>query len=255
MVEFKNGHVNLLNISKNYTNNHDEKLEVLNNLNLEIDSGSFVSLIGRSGCGKSTLLRLISGLEIPSSGEVLVDGINVEKPNYRLGYVFQKGELFQWLNVEENISFGLKARGVYKEHRQDVSKYIEMVGLKGFEKSLPGQLSGGMAQRVALARTLINRPKVLLLDEPLGALDRFTRNTLQDEIINIWKKEKITVIMVTHDVEEALYMSEKIVVLSKRPAQISEIIDVKFPYPREKDSLEFIELKKEISSKMNEGEY
>lgn len=247
----KAGAISLKNLKKEFLTPEEESITAVENMSLEIEAGDFVSLIGQSGCGKTTILRMIAGLEIPTEGEVFVDNEKVNGTSYQRGYVFQNSELFQWLNVEKNIQFGLKARGIFKENQDEVQKYINMVGLNGFEKSLPMQLSGGMAQRVSLARTLINHPKVLLLDEPLGALDTFTRTALQKELINIWKEQGITMVMVTHDVDEALYMSTKIAIMSPRPCNVQELVINDLPWPRNRDTEKFRELRHHILDVMH----
>lgn len=221
------GNLNIEHVSKSF-----ENVKVLNDFNLNIEPGSFVSLIGPSGCGKSTLLRIIGGLEKNHEGKVYLDGELITKAGADRGFAFQGSNLFPWFTVEQNIAFGLKARNIYKEKKQDVKDIIELVGLKGFEKSYPHQLSGGMQQRASLARALVGHPKVLLLDEPLGALDAFTRMNLQDEILRIKDEYKMTMIMVTHDVDEAIYMSDKIIVMSARPSKIEDILDIDLPKPR-----------------------
>ncbi|WP_461248531.1 ABC transporter ATP-binding protein, partial [Treponema sp. R6D11] len=211
-----------------------------------IKAGEFISLIGPSGCGKSTFLRTVAGLIVSDEGRIILDNDIINKPGYERGLVFQDPTLFPWLNIYENIAFGLKTRNIYKEKKNDVAHFIKLVGLKGFEKSYPHQLSGGMAQRAALARALVNYPKVLLLDEPFGALDAFTRMNMQDELINIWKERGTTTIMVTHDVDEAIYLSDKIFVMSARPAKIESIIDVQQSRPRARDAPDFLQLRAKI---------
>ncbi len=218
----------------------------LDRMDLEVGSGEFVTLIGPSGCGKSTFLRLIAGLTEPTAGTLLLDGREITRPGYERGLVFQDPTLFPWMNVRENVAFGLRARGVYKEKKEEISEFIELVGLAGFEKSYPHHLSGGMAQRASLARTLVNGPKVVLLDEPLGALDAFTRMNMQDEILKIWRRRNTTMLMVTHDVDEAVYMSDRIVVMSPRPARIEKVIDVDIGRPRSRDLPDFLSLRAKI---------
>lgn len=245
------GRISINNVSKEFITGDEERVEAVKDASLEVSPGEFVSIIGQSGCGKTTILRMIAGLEVPTTGEIVVDGEVVKDPGYERGYVFQNSELFDWLTVEKNIAFGLKARGVYKEHKDEVQTYIDMVGLQGFENTLPLQLSGGMAQRVSLARALINHPKVLLLDEPLGALDSFTRTSMQNEIHKLWEKERITMLMVTHDVDEALYLSTRIAVMSPRPCHVDELVDVDLPWPRDRDSAEFIRLRNHILARLD----
>ncbi len=243
------GKLTFENLTKVFTNEESE-VYALNNVNAEINPGEFVSLIGPSGCGKSTLLRLIAGLETPTVGTAKLDDVVIEKPGCDRGLVFQDPTLFPWLTIEKNVSYGLKARKVFKDHKQDVNEFIELVGLNGFEKSYPHQLSGGMAQRASLARALVNNPKVLLLDEPLGALDAFTRMNMQDELLRIWHERHTTMVMVTHDVDEAIYLSDKIYVMTPRPAKIAKIVPVEIgrnrTHGRKRDSKDFMDLRSEI---------
>jgi len=228
------GNISIKNVRKEFVNQDpsQENIIALNDFTLDIQSGTFVSLIGPSGCGKSTLLRMIGGLDRASRGSIQLDGKEIVKPGSDRGFAFQGLNLFPWYTVEENIAFGLKARYIYKDSKKDVQEFIDLIGLKGFEKSYPHQLSGGMNQRASLARALVGHPKVLLLDEPLGALDAFTRMNLQDEILKIWQQHNMTMIMVTHDVDEAIYMSDKVVVMSARPSKVEAVIDIDLPRPR-----------------------
>jgi len=230
-----------------------EDVLALNGFSLDIEPGSFVSLIGPSGCGKSTLLRIIGGLDRATKGELYIDGKEIKKPGSDRGFAFQGSNLFPWLTVEKNIAFGLKARHIFKEHKREVQEYIKLVGLEGFEKSYPHQLSGGMQQRASLARALVGHPAVLLLDEPLGALDAFTRMNLQDEIINIWKEHNMTMLMVTHDVDEAIYMSDRVVVMSARPSKVEAVIDINLPRPRARAQDTFQEYRSQILNVLNLG--
>lgn len=218
----------------------------LNSASLEIGAGGFVSLVGPSGCGKSTLLRLIAGLDSPSAGELLVGAEPIVGPSASRGLVFQDPNLFPWLTVRGNVQTGLVARGLLREKAHEVDEFIRLVGLAGFEESFPHHLSGGMAQRVALARALINHPKVLLLDEPLGALDAFTRMRMQDEVLRLWQARQTTMLLVTHDIDEAIYMSDTIVIMSPRPSRIERIIPVEIERPRDRSSAEFLRLRSEI---------
>jgi ABC-type nitrate/sulfonate/bicarbonate transport system ATPase subunit len=219
---------------------------VLDNINLRFNPGEFISLIGPSGCGKSTLLRLIAGLIRPGAGTIDLDGEEVLAPGYERGLVFQDPTLFPWKTIYENIAFGLRARKVYRREKHTIPGFFKLVGLEGFEKSYPHQLSGGMAQRASLARALVNNPKVLLLDEPLGALDAFTRMNMQDEILKIWERRGMTSVMVTHDVDEAIYMADRIVVMSARPAKIEQVITVEIGRPRRRDDPDFLDLRAKI---------
>ena len=245
------GEITIENVSKSFINPDGSKVKALNDVNLNIKPGSFISLIGPSGCGKTTLLRAIAGLNLADTGAVLLDGEKVTKPGYERGFAFQQANLYPWLSIEKNIAFGLKARGIFKEKKQDVKEYIEMVGLKGFEKSYPHQLSGGMNQRASLARALVGHPKVLLLDEPLGALDAFTRMNMQDEILRIWKEQKITIIMVTHDVDEAVYLSDQVVIMTPRPAKIESVIDIELGRPRARGNNDFLKYRTQILEILN----
>ena len=240
------GGISVNNVSKTFTQANGQNITVLNDVNVEIKAGEFVALIGPSGCGKSTFLRTVAGLIAANKGHITLDGIEISEPGYDRGLVFQDPTLFPWLNVYENIAFGLKTRKIYKEKKSDVTHFINLVGLKGFEKSYPHQLSGGMAQRAALARALVNHPKVLLLDEPFGALDAFTRMNMQDELISIWKERGTTTIMVTHDVDEAIYLSDRIFVMTARPAKIESIIEVQQGRPRGRDSPDFLQMRAKI---------
>ncbi|MBO4291996.1 MAG: ABC transporter ATP-binding protein [Lachnospiraceae bacterium] len=245
------GEIKIENVGKSFVNADGSTLTALKNLNLTIEPGTFVSLIGPSGCGKTTLLRAIAGLNVADEGAVYLDGERIKAPGYERGFAFQQANLFPWLNIRKNISFGLRARGIYKENKEEVEHYIEMVGLKGFEKSYPHQLSGGMNQRASLARALVGHPKVLLLDEPLGALDAFTRMNMQDEILRIWKEHHMTMIMVTHDVDEAVYLSDQVVVMSPRPARIEKVIPIELARPRARGNGDFLKYRTEILEILN----
>lgn len=218
--------VRIDHVSRVFTAPDGSRVQALDNVDLTVEPGEFVSIIGPSGCGKTTLLRLIAGLDDSEEGRVLVDGAPVQGPDPSRGYVFQQGSLFPWLTVRENIAFGLKAQHTHRQRRDDIETYIGMVGLRGFENAYPHQISGGMAQRVAIARALIARPRVLLLDEPMGALDSFTRADLQDRLLDIWRTYRMTMVLVTHDVDEAIYLGTKVVVMSPRPGRIKEIIPI-----------------------------
>lgn len=247
------GGIEISNVNKQFTNPQGETITALHNICLQIQPGSFTSLIGPSGCGKSTLLRLIAGLIHADSGSLTLDGEEITSPGSDRGFMFQEHTLFPWMSIYENIAFGLKARGIYRESAERVDDFIELVGLKGFEKYYPHQLSGGMCQRASLARALVGHPKVLLLDEPLGALDAFTRMNMQDEILRIWKEQNMTMIMVTHDVDEAVYLSDKIVVMTPRPGKITEIVDVELTHPRARSSEDFLRYHGEVLRLLDYG--
>jgi ABC-type nitrate/sulfonate/bicarbonate transport system ATPase subunit len=222
-------------------------MTVLDNINLKIAPGEFVSVVGASGCGKSTLLRLIVGLESDYLGEILSDGKPVRGTSLERGIVFQDHRLFPWLTVEQNVAASLlndKMSGAEKQ--RTVQHHIELVGLQGFEKTHPAQLSGGMSQRVAIARALVGRPEILLLDEPFGALDALTRCHLQRELQAILRQEGITAIMVTHDVEEAVFLGDRVVVMEPRPGRIKRIVEVPLPRPRSRTGTSFVTLRDNI---------
>lgn len=231
------------NLNKVFKKN-DCDLKVLDHINLDINEGEFVTILGNSGCGKSTLLRIISGLDRDFSGEVILDGKPITKPSLQKGFVFQDHRLLPWLTIEENIGFGIPDG--QEDKSKLIDKYINLVGLNGFEKSYPSELSGGMSQRAAIARALINHPRILLMDEPFGALDAMTRISMQEELLKIWQEEKITIIMVTHDIEEAAYLGERVVILSSRPGKIKKIVNIELGRPRDRVSNDFVSEKKKL---------
>jgi ABC-type nitrate/sulfonate/bicarbonate transport system ATPase subunit len=201
--------------------------------NLSVADNDFVTILGPSGCGKSTLLRMVAGLDTPTTGRILLDGKAITGPGADRGMVFQSYTLFPWLTVSENISFGLRERGISQRKRNDIAKqWLEKVGLTSFANHFPKQLSGGMQQRTAIARALANDPKILLLDEPFGALDNQTRALMQELLLGIWERERKTVIFVTHDIEEAIFLASRVVVMSARPGRIKADIPVDLPHPR-----------------------
>lgn len=240
------GTIAIRNVSKVFTTQDGRTVRALSPTSLTIQAGELVSLVGPSGCGKSTLLRLIAGLDRPTGGDLYLDDSRITGPHAERGLVFQDPTLFPWLNVQRNVRAGLVARRI-KDHRNaDVAELIKLIGLTGFEKSYPHQLSGGMAQRVALARAIVNRPKVLLLDEPLGALDAFTRMRMQDEVLRIWQDRNTTMVLVTHDIDEAIYMSDRIVIMSPRPGKVETVLDVPLMRPRQRNDSAFLELRTHI---------
>src|SRR5439155_2959727 len=222
------------------------RTHALDNVSLSIAAGELVSLVGPSGCGKSTLLRLIAGLDAPDSGELWVGAEPITGPSAERGLVFQDPNLFPWLTVRRNIQAGLVARGVLHEKRHEVDEFMRLVGLEAFSSASPHHLSGGIAQRVALARALINHPKVLLLGEPLGALDAFTRMRMQDEVLRLWQARNTTMLLVTHDIDEAIYMSDRIVIMTPSPGSIERTIVVSLDRPRQRNSPEFFRLRGDI---------
>lgn len=221
-------------------------VEALHGVSLDVYRGEFLSIIGASGCGKTTLLRLIGGLDQPQGGTLSINGAPITGPSPERGYIFQQGSLFPWMTVEQNIASGLRARHIYRRRKSDVQRFVDMVGLTGFEKAFPHEISGGMAQRVAIARALINDPEVLLLDEPMGALDSFTRADLQDKLLEIRRQNDATMILVTHDVDEAVYLSDRIVIMTPRPGRISDTIIVDLAHPRDRAGEAFVALRKHI---------
>ncbi len=222
------------------------RTHALDGVSLSVAAGELVSFLGPSGCGKSTLLRLITGLDAPDSGDLWVGNEAITAPSAERGLVFQDPNLFPWLTVRGNIEAGLVARGVLHEKRGEVDDFMRLVGLENFANSFPHHLSGGMAQRVALARALINHPKVLLLDEPLGALDAFTRMRMQDEVLRLWQARQTTMLLVTHDIDEAIYMSDRIVLMTPRPGRIERILTIELERPRQRNSAEFLSLRGDI---------
>lgn len=237
--------VQIKNVDKKFTINGETK-EILNEINFDVQEGEFVSIVGSSGCGKSTLLKMIAGLETITEGEILINGEAVNGPATECKMAFQEARLLPWRNVYKNIGFGLDKSIPKSERDELIKKYINMVGLNGFENALPKQLSGGMQQRVSIARALISDPNILLLDEPFGALDALTRINMQREILKIWKQENKTMILVTHDIEEAVYLSNKVVILSERPGRIKKILNIDLAYPKIRGSKDFAYYTKEI---------
>ena len=235
----------LQKVSQSYARGDGSVVQALQNIDLQIDGSEFVSFLGPSGCGKSTLLRLIAGLESADSGSLFLGDDVIVGPDQRRGLVFQDPNLFPWLTVWDNIGFGPRLK-THRPDRSRVAALIRLVGLEGFEKSYPHQLSGGMAQRAAVARTLINDPEVLLLDEPLGALDSFTRMSMQEELLRVWESAGTTMIMVTHDIDEAIFLSDRIAVFSSRPGRIQTVIPVPLSRPRLRNSPEFVQLRSQI---------
>nr|WP_294841342.1 ABC transporter ATP-binding protein [uncultured Methylotenera sp.] len=224
-------------------------LKVLDGINLEIIPGEFLSIVGTSGCGKSTLLRLIAGLDTHYDGSIIYQGNLVTGTDLSRGIVFQEHRLFPWMTVEENIALAFSATDVPNDERQlRVQQQIKVVGLTGFEKAYPHQISGGMSQRVAIARALVLKPKLLLLDEPFGALDALTRLKLQQELQRLWEQEGLTTILVTHDVEEAVFLGDRIVVMESHPGRIKRIVPVPLPRPRDRSSYLFQSIKTDVMS-------
>ena len=240
------------NVSKSFAKiETDDVTHALSSVTTTMESGEFISMVGPSGCGKSTILRLVAGLIQPTTGSITLNGKPIEGPGPDRGMMFQKATLFPWLTVYDNIAFSLKMQGKLKGNEDKVEEMIKTIGLQDFREDYPGQLSGGMAQRVALVRSLINEPPVLLLDEPLGALDAFTRMNMQDEILRIWEKKQQLAIMVTHDVDEAIYMGTRVLVMDSHPGRIVSDLKIEQPYPRDRSSREFVEYRNEILKQLH----
>jgi len=238
--------MSIRNLSKKFPLD-DGELVAIEDFTLDVMDGEFVCILGPSGCGKTTLLRIIAGLETQSDGEILLNGNEIIGPGSDRGMVFQEFALFPWRTVRKNIEFGLELRKVPKEERNEISqKYIDLVGLKGFENAHPYELSGGMKQRVGIARALANDPSILLMDEPFGAIDAQTRNMMQGELLRIWSETKKTIVFITHSVDEAVYLADRIVVLSPRPAVIKEVFEITFPRPRDRASCDIATMRKDI---------
>jgi len=234
----------------------EEGTTALQDVSLQVWDREFLCLLGPSGCGKTTLLRIVAGLVAPSEGMVLLDGRPSIGPDADKGMVFQRDATFPWLTVEQNVGYGLKLRGMPKTQRQEIiHKYIHLVGLAGFEKAYPKELSGGMRKRVDIARTYAYNPKVLLMDEPFGSLDLFTKTRMQAELLDLWSKERKTVVFVTHDLEEAIFLADRVAVMSKRPGRIRKIIEISLPRPRSvelKVSQEFGAIRRQLWEEFEE---
>ena len=219
-------------VTKEFTVN-GKTLKAVDDISLDIKNTEFICIVGPSGCGKSTLLRMIAGLEPVTSGEIWMGDRKVTAPSPEIGFVFQEYTLFPWRTVEKNVEFGLELKKLPRDERAQIaSKYLDMVGLSKFKDSYPHQLSGGMRQRTAIARTLAVDPEILLMDEPFGALDAQTRNILQEQLLEIWQKEKKKVLFVTHNVDEAVFLADRVIVMTARPGRIKDIIDINIPRPR-----------------------
>lgn len=236
--------LSIQNVNKSFTVD-GQKVDVLKDINLEVQEGEFIAIVGHSGCGKSTLLKIIAGLEKNDTGLVTVDGKEVNEPGMDRGMIFQEHRLFPWMSIEKNVQLGLK--GLSKEEKTKLSnQYLELVKLSEFKKAYPSQLSGGMSQRAAIARSLVSQPEVLLLDEPFGALDALTKIELQEELLKIRERFHNTMLMVTHDIEEAVYLADRIVVMSARPGRIKDVIKVELGTYRDRGGSDFAHYKKKI---------
>lgn len=240
------GEVAIRHLSKAFTLN-GKPLPVLKDLNLTIRSGESLAIVGASGSGKTTLLRILAGLEQADGGEVLIDGRRVSGVGAERAVIFQEPRLLPWLTVLDNIGFGLEARGLSREEARLISqRYVDLVGLKGFETAYPRQLSGGMAQRVGIARALAVQPEILLLDEPLGALDAMTKIGMQQELARIWKEEDVTTVLVTHDLEEAIFLADRILILPREKGAEPRLVDVDLPRPRDRSNPRFVRQREEL---------
>ncbi|HWQ64333.1 MAG TPA: ABC transporter ATP-binding protein [Methanospirillum sp.] len=247
------GSVEISEITRQFTRDDGLSVQAIDGVSLSIADDEFVSFVGPSGCGKTTLLRIIAGLDQATSGTVLVDGNQISGPSPRVGMVFQEYSLFPWRNILDNVAFGPEMRGLSKVKRYVLArKYISLVGLDQFEKSFPYELSGGMRQRVAIARALANDPDLLLMDEPFGALDAQTRNKMQSELLEIWGRSKKTILFVTHSVDEAVFLSDRIVVMSSRPGKIRSVVQVTIPRPRDRTAPEFGNLRRDVLGLIDE---
>lgn len=244
--------IQVKNINKIYNQGKKNCFTAIEDVSFNIDENEFVCIVGPSGCGKSTLLRMLAGLDFPTAGEILFDNEPIIGPSAQRGMVFQTYTLFPWMKVVDNIRYGLKLRKVPKDEQYKIAqKYLKIIGLEDFENSYPKQLSGGMKQRVAIARALANSPEALLMDEPFGALDPLTKASMQMLMRNIWQNEKKTVVFITHDIEEAVFLATKIYLMSATPGKIAAQINIDLPEDRDldiKDTAEFIAIRKEISS-------
>jgi NitT/TauT family transport system ATP-binding protein len=235
-------------LSRVFVTGTGEQVPALQGINLTVEDKEVLCILGPSGCGKTTLLRIIAGLDTPTTGSILVDGEELSGPSRRIAMIFQEYSLFPWRTVLDNVAFGLEVLGRGKEDRLATARqYLELVGLSSFEKNLPYELSGGMRQRVAVARALAIEPAALLMDEPFGALDAQTRNLMQMELQEIWKKTRKTILFVTHSVDEAVFLADRIVVLTERPGRIREIVPVKkCPHPRDRTCGDFVEIRRHV---------
>ncbi|WP_141433047.1 ABC transporter ATP-binding protein [Bacillus sp. 03113] len=236
---------------KSFTKDNSKSI-VLEDVNLTINEGEFLTIIGPSGCGKSTLLKIIAGLDTSYVGNIHVNEREVFHPGIQQGFIFQEHRLFPWLTVEENIAADLSLKD--KEVRKKVDELIEVVRLTGAEKAYPKELSGGMSQRVAIARALLREPEVLLLDEPFGALDAFTRKHLQDVLLNIWQEKKITMILVTHDIDESVYLGNRLAIMQTSPGKVSKLISIELSYPRTRTSADFQKIRQKVLSEFEKTE-
>ncbi|MGA2914174.1 MAG: ABC transporter ATP-binding protein [Methanoregula sp.] len=241
------GNFVIRDLNQSFPRDDGSRLVVLDHLSFEVQDKEFVCILGSSGCGKTTLLRLIAGLDEAQAGSIILDGEEIRGPNPKVGMVFQEYSLFPWRTVIDNIAFGLEMKGMGKEERYRIAeKYLDLVNLSQFRTSYPSELSGGMRQRVAVTRALALDPVLLLMDEPFGALDAQTRNMLQKELLEIWEKTKKTIIFITHSVDEAVFLADRIIVLTPRPGRICQIFPIELKRPRDRTSVEFAQVRRQV---------
>lgn len=239
--------ISIKNLCKRYETKKNLTVDALKNINLDIGKNDFICIVGPSGCGKSTLLRIIAGLESATEGKIFYTGKQLQKPTREIGMVFQDYSLLPWRTVLDNIALGLEFKGVNRSKRQNIAtKYLKLIGMEKFAKAYPYELSGGMQQRVAIARALANDPNVLLMDEPFGALDAHTRILLQKELLRIWEQNKKTILFVTHSVDEAVYLADKVIVMSSNPGEIKEIVDINIERPRDRGDIDYAKMTSKI---------
>jgi NitT/TauT family transport system ATP-binding protein len=248
------GDLQIRDLNQSFPRDDRSELTVLEHLSFEVRDKEFVCILGSSGCGKTTLLRLIAGLDEARSGSIILDGEEIKGPSPKVGFVFQEYSLFPWRRVIDNIAFGLEMKGMGREERYRIAEqYLDLVNLTQFRNSYPSELSGGMRQRVAVARALALNQVLLLMDEPFGALDAQTRNMLQQELLGIWEKTRKTVVFITHSVDEAVFLSDRIIVLTPRPGRICRIFPVELPRPRDRTSMEFGQVRRDVLDLINQN--
>jgi NitT/TauT family transport system ATP-binding protein len=253
MSEFRSKSLHIRNLAKIYDTASGERVYALDPTTLDIDPGEFVTLVGPSGCGKSTLLNIVAGFVEPTTGKSLAGDEDITRPDIDRGMVFQDYALFPWLNVINNVSFGLERKGVPKQERNEIAMdYLKTVGLQDFATKQTDELSGGMKQRVAIARAFATEPSVILMDEPFGALDALTRRFLQQQLLKIWQEHKRTIMFVTHSVQEAVYLSDRIVVMTARPGRIKTIIPINMSHPRDFKTDEFRDYERRVYDELDE---
>ena len=241
------GNLEIRDLNQSFPRDDGSQLVVLDHLSFDVKDKEFVCILGSSGCGKTTLLRLIAGLDSAREGSIILDSEEIKGPNPKVGFVFQEYSLFPWRNVIDNIAFGLEMNGIPKEDRYRIAEhYLDLVNLSQFKTSYPSELSGGMRQRIAVARALALEPVLLLMDEPFGALDAQTRNMLQKELLDIWDKTRKTIIFITHSVDEAVFLADRIIVLTPRPGRICQIFPVELKRPRDRTSVEFAQVRRQV---------